>query len=154
MRRGGSPGFLKHPQEQWPLDPERNDMDEQRTHEELPKPKPEVTRSLATVNTRSNLDLDKVIDCSRFNTKSRLLRVTAYVRRFIEKSRRARLSSVELTAREVKEAERLWLRSIQYAHFAEESNYLVESKSKPPRLVDQLGLFMDDEGLIRCQTRI
>ena len=152
------PMFLRLDEDHWPVEPNHDDKVDQQIKEELVKPKsqPEITRSLVNVKSRSILGLDKIIDCSRYCTKLKLLRVTAYVRRFVDMARRrVQYASNELIAEEIRQAEKLWLRSIQQSHFTEECGHLVgNSVKQPPPIIRQLGLFHDEENVVRCQGRI
>ena len=152
------PAFLRLSKDDWPSEPSHDEKADQQVKEELVKPKSQsqITRSLVNVKVSSTLDLDKIVDCSRYHTKTKLLRVTAYVKRFVDISRRrVRPISAELTAEEIRQAEDMWLRSIQHSHFTEEYDHLFNLSVKQPSLLArQLGLFHDEERVIRCQGRI
>ena len=152
------PAFLRLSKNDWPSEPSHDEKADQQVKDELVKPKPQsqITRSLVNVKASSTLDLDKIVDCSRYHTKAKLLRVTAYVKRFVDISRRrVRPMSAELTAEEIRQAEGMWLRSIQHSHFTEEYDDLFNLSVKQPSLLArQLGLFHYEEGVIRCQGRI
>ena len=92
---------------------------------------------------------------TRFSKLRKLIRITAYVLRFIrncrlEKSTR-RLEP--LTVAELNEADHLWIRSSQRTTYSDEIDNL-KSKHSRLTLVKQLKLFLDDEGDIRCDERI
>lgn len=59
----------------------------------------------------------------------------------------------DLTTTELKDAENLWIHSVQASSFTDELSFLTrkDSKSTPPIRVPQLGLFLDDDGIIRCK---
>jgi hypothetical protein len=63
-------------------------------------------------------------------------------------------TSGELTANELRNAEKLWVRSVQYSCFQEEHDHLFGLNTKESQLIKQLGLFADVEGIIRCRGRI
>ena len=73
-------------------------------------------------------DVASVIDCDRFSDKLKLLRVIAYVNRFISllKSRvkgtneQVIANGLNLSAAEILRAENMWIRSVQESSFAEE----------------------------------
>ncbi len=150
------PHFLKLNEEDWPSNPGQNENEDQHANEELskPKPEPQITRSLANASAQSKVNLDEFIDCTRFSSKTKLLRVTAYAMRFINIVKRIERTSGELTADELRNAEKLWVRSVQYSCFQEEHDHLSGLNTREPQLVKQLGLFEDEEGIIRCQGRI
>ena len=87
-----------------------------------------VVRSLVTneVQQRPVSGLSKIIDVDRYSSMKKLLRVTAYILRFINALKRAQQRtrpvneppvSDQLTAEEVKEAQLLWIKSVQRLSF-------------------------------------
>ena len=93
------------------------------------------------------------IDIEIFSSMTKLLRVSAYVSRFI-KNIRGRQSKTfgHITSEELEQAEILWLRYIQKKHFSEAINSIM--LQKPSNLQRQLGLFVDELGLLRCRERL
>jgi len=75
----------------------------------------EVVHTL--LNADETINLNCVIDCKNFSRLSTLLRLTAYVIRFIRvlksKIREGTLVSSELNAGNIAEAESLWVREVQ-----------------------------------------
>ena len=141
----------------WPKERGRSEIDENEAYVEITKPKaqPTITRSLNTVSNRAPiLNIATIMDCKRYSTKTKLLRVTALVKRFIDNARGRRSASVELTAEDLRAAEKLWIKSIQPNSFVEEEKYLLGVNKKESMLVKHLGLFQDQEDTIRCQCRI
>ena len=123
-----------------------------------------VTHSFANINHREiSADcLDKAIDCTKYSTLGRLLRVTAYVLRFVRTlkcKRRGEISSnsqtESLTATEISQAESAWIRTVQRLSFGDEI-YFIENgpDCSPPAYVVQFGLFLDDHHILRCKGRI
>jgi hypothetical protein len=86
----------------------------------------------------SEFDLNKVIDSNRFSSLSRLLRVTAYVLRYINALKKKRTQDKypvnrnleQLTASEVKLAELLWIKSIQSLSFGKEISFVISINAK------------------------
>ena len=108
-------------------------------------------------------DISKLIDCARFSKLNRLLRVTAYVLRFIRNLKNrvqkpmahSQVLNVGLTSEEVKEAELIWVKSIQSSTFAKEIQFLKRKERRtPPIMVSQFGLFLDDQETLRSKGRI
>ena len=93
-------------------------------------------------------DLSSVFHPQKYSNIKKLFRATAFVLRFLYnlKSRRNGMAAVgPLSTEEYEAAEILWLREMQQA--------VVES----PRfesLKNQLGLYTDDNGLLRCKGRL
>ncbi|CAG2210352.1 GRC3 [Mytilus edulis] len=85
----------------------------------------------------------------------KLLRITAYVIRFIRNCRRDRISrkSGPLEVNEIQTAVNTWILDCQESTYTDEMSYLRGAQhrntNKVPR-VRQLGLFLDETGLIRC----
>ena len=165
------PEFLQRPEEEWP-----NDLACENTDPiamaEVTKHKTDIVHSLANQAKPLNSDISTVIDCARFSTKTRLLRTTAYVLRFVkvlrkEKTRREEVTerenaetgergrSFELSTLELRQAEELWIQAVQKNSFEEELKFLSSNKvSTPPTYVAQFGLYVDEQSLIRCAGRI
>ena len=114
--------------------------------------------------TSDSLDrgIDKIMDIDRYSNITKLLRVTAYVIRFVDtlKKRKRREShgnlSNELTADELNNSETLWIKSVQAKAFVDELSFLNRKNFKctPPIRVAQFGLFLNDDQTIRCKGRI
>ena len=150
------PEFLGCRNESWPSEPNLTSSDVSIAFAEIAKPKtePKITRSLVNVTDRT-VDVEAIIDCKRYSNKTKLLRVTALVNRFIAKITKQKVpASVHLTAEELQVAEKLWVNAIQAKNFKEERNYLLGVLKKATLLTRQLDMFLDDEGIIRCQSRI
>ncbi|XP_053372954.1 uncharacterized protein LOC123560639 [Mercenaria mercenaria] len=94
--------------------------------------------------------IHNIMDVNRFSNYRKLLRVTAYVMRFIDKCRSPRCSAnLELlTVHELQHAEIMWIRSCQSVTFHNEIDNM-DSKGTRLPLVRQLRLFKDDTGIIR-----
>ena len=149
--------FLKSSKEKWPSEPGNTEIDENEANVEVMKPKAPslITRSLTGVSeTVASPNIEAVIDCHRYSSKTRLLRVTARVMRFINNIRGCRVASDDLTVDELKTAEKLWVSSIQASSFKDEVRCLSRINEKEPILVKQLDLFKDQENIIPCRGRI
>ena len=82
-----------------------------------------------------------IIDCNKYSSLQRLLRVTAYVKRFIHNISRKERITGPLSTNEIQEAEILWIKEMQ-------GHLQVDELEK------QLGLFKDEKGIIRCRGRL
>ncbi|VDI55592.1 Hypothetical predicted protein [Mytilus galloprovincialis] len=89
--------------------------------------------------------------CENFSSLIRLLRITAWVQRFIKKLKKDTISG-PLTAKEIEDAKFMWIVHIQRKHFAKEIHDITKNKSS--NIIRQLGLTIDNNGLIRCVGRI
>ncbi|CAG2228174.1 unnamed protein product [Mytilus edulis] len=88
--------------------------------------------------------------CENFSSLIRLLRITAWVQRFIRKLKKDTISG-QLTAKEMEEAKFMWIVHIQRKHFAKEIHDITKNKSS--NIIRQLGLTIDNNGFIRCVGR-
>ncbi|CAB4029439.1 Hypothetical predicted protein, partial [Paramuricea clavata] len=75
-------------------------------------------------------DVAKVIDIKRYSCLTRLLRVTAYVLRFIRNARvqhnNRSETTKDLNGKEISEAETLWIKSVQRESFPSEHKVLTK----------------------------
>ena len=82
-----------------------------------------------------------IIDCNKYSSLQRLVRVTAYVKRFVHNISRKERITGPLSTNEIQEAEILWIKDMQ-------GHLQVDELEK------QLGLFKDEKGIIRCRGRL
>lgn len=100
---------------------------------EASKNEPVITHSMVSTSP-SYRGIDRIIDIERYNNITSLLRVTAYMIRFINNlktSQRSQRSLKELRADELKNAETLWIKSVQASAFIEEMSFLNRKTAKP-----------------------
>ena len=156
------PSFLYLPENEWPNISQSEQINEEEILQESVKNEPAVTHSLIiTACDKFNPKFDQIIDIGRCSNVTKLLRVTAYVLRFINKLKNRTLEIrkgkiEDITSAELKNAEKLWIKSVQSSAFSDERSFLSQKnlKSTPPVRVVQFGLFLDDDGIIRCNGRI
>ena len=150
------PSFLYRSENEWPETSQSEQVNEEQILEEAVKNVPDVTHSLITTACgKFNLKVDKIIDIGRFSDVTKLIRVTAFVIKFINKLKNRTLENrkgemEDLTTTELKDAENLWIQSVQASSFTDELSFLTrkDSKSTPPIRVPQLGLFLDNDRII------
>lgn len=120
------PNFLKQDHEKWPDHPTTYECTT--ASAELVKGSTAIIHSMVSVagNGETRLNLEAIMDISRWNSKLKLLRVTGTVLKFIRllKSKDRANVSKDLTAEELREAECLWIKSIQRNNFPEEYKQL------------------------------
>ncbi|XP_053392223.1 uncharacterized protein LOC128554914 [Mercenaria mercenaria] len=93
------------------------------------------------------------IDTEKYSSMTKVLRVTAYASRFVKNILgRSNRTCGNLTSEEMKDAETTWLRCIQRKYFSDTINATLAKN--PNNLQRQLGLFVDDSGLLRCRGRL
>ena len=91
----------------------------------------------------SDVKLETLIDSHRFSSFDKLLRITASVKRFVYKCRSSKLKKSEnLTAKELVDAEEVWIRDIQQRF----------SSLQLKQLGHSLGLSVDTKGIIRSRS--
>ena len=147
------PAFLQ-PADSWPDD---NTAEDDIVCKELAKNPPQPTHALAVPSTAVP-QLEEVIDCNRFGNFNRLIRVTAYVYRFVNSLRKrgaSHHSTVQLCPDELCKAETYWVSHVQSQKFPKELQYLEKRGGQAaPAYVKQFGTYLDDSHLIRCRGRI
>ena len=62
--------------------------------------------------------------------------------------------SRELNSKELKQAEILWIRTVQADSFLSESSYLKKLQQATPRRIQQFQLFLDEDKILRCCGRL
>ena len=97
----------------------------------------EIKSSTLTNLTALEASAAAIIDCKRYSSLQGLLRVTAYVKRFVHNISRKERITGSLSTNEIQEAEVLWIKEMQ--------GYL-----QVDELEKQFGLFKDEKGIIRC----
>ena len=117
---------------------------------------PTITHSLAGLSssTYGSVNLEEVIDPQRYSTKTKMLRVTAIVFRFMRNLRKSepRPKTFELLAKQLIEAEKMRIRCIQASSFQAEIRQLAIGGTNP--MVQQLRLFIDADNIVHCEGRI
>ncbi|CAB4026840.1 Hypothetical predicted protein [Paramuricea clavata] len=103
-------------------------------------------------------NISAVIDIDRFRNLKKLLRVIAYVLRFVNTLKKAKQHDKGsrdfkfLSASEIGLAEIVWLCSVQELSFAKESEFLQRNMLKSPlQYGAQFGLYTDESHAIRCK---
>ena len=112
------------------------------------RPKASLTHSTGLVVKARNPCLSCVLDAQKYSDIKKLIRVTALALRFLHNPRLKTVGTraVEpLSTDEYKVAEILWFREIQ--------EKVVRSPTFES-LKQQLGLYTDDNGLLRCTGRL
>ena len=136
------PSFLKNSKDQWLK--EKADQEKRVVNDIELK-----TNTVAMVTLESNVQLNKVIEIENFSTLTRLIRVTAWVLRFV-KNLKMKISKTEtklsatLSTTDLSESKELWVKDNQKTlHGADFEN-----------VKKQLNIVKDDRGIYRCQGRL
>ena len=100
------------------------------------------------------------MDCSCYSSLTHRLCVTTLVFQFVRGFRQLNLDepvspSIQLVAENLQYAELSWVCHIQAKSFVKELEYLRSPGKQPaPTYVQQFGLFLDDNDVMRCKGRI
>ena len=95
------------------------------------------------------LNLDCIIPLEKFSSLQRLMRVTAYVLRFIsnlkQSKKKKELIDGEVTQEEMDQARELWIKEVQRSVYNDKNFNQVKVS---------ISLFTDDKGILRCGGRL
>ena len=117
--------------------------------------------NLLTLTDKETSDPSPIFDLENMKL-SRILKITALVRRFVFKlkgqnSRNTLITNEgmyhDISSTEFREAERYWIKYIQLSCFKNEIDSL-KDKDNFTNLVKQLNLFLDEDGILRCRSRL
>ena len=126
-------------------------------HRPIQKTRPTTTlpeERLQSLLIRPTDTRPRLLDASSFSSYWRLLRVTAWVLRFVRRARGKKESSKELNASELKEAREYWVKEVQKEYFGLELQALQDGVSLPPgSTVARFDPFLED-GFIRIGGRL
>ena len=92
-----------------------------------------------------------IMNLERYSSWGKLIRVSAYVLRAIECMRGNKCNGF-LTSQELKNATMVWLRHLQRTEFPDTLKLI--QKGKRNDLANKLGLFMDENEIMRCKGRL
>ena len=133
------PGWLSQDETFWP----KRSLQQEPSEECIKEMKARNVMSMF-INSEEHHLISTIIDCNRFSSYTKLLRVTAYVLRFVKNCRNSVKETEELSAQELEEAEQCWVKDMQ-STFKEE---------KLADLKKHLGNDKDTKGIIRCYGRL
>ncbi|KAK6191879.1 hypothetical protein SNE40_003459 [Patella caerulea] len=144
--------FLYKQQSEWPRLPTTFSSDS--ALEELVKNPINITHSLGVKaeDHSGPVNLEEILDIQRYGSKHRLLRLTALVIKFTQRLKESQTTK-SINAQDMQHAEQLWLKTVQLHPFPPELEHL-RDHGKSITYVKQFRLYLDQHGLIRCQSRI
>ena len=147
------PEFLQLEEANWPppLEAETPEFSEHAA-QETPKSK---SQNFVAHGDQKDSQADSIIDCGRYSSITRLIRVTAWVLRFVRllKTRKKSASPV-LEAAELDEAERYWIRDTQRKNLGQTVKELKGKGSRVTGDVKPLLPFLDSQGFVRVGGRL
>ena len=112
------------------------------------------TQVLQVIVQRSRFNLETVIDIKRFSNVRRLSRVTVLCLRFVRNLRikakglKVEILKGEITADELSEVECMWIHEVQ------SKTLTCQEDKNIKQLGHQLGLFIDENNIVRCKGRL
>ena len=97
-----------------------------------------------------------VLDTQRYSSYQKLVRVCAYVLRFIDICKKNAPRNEPLGPRDLDSAAKVLIKHSQQTEFQDVFQYLTKASVKPPKpcLVRQLDLHLDQDDFIRCGGRL
>ena len=99
-----------------------------------------------TIHSCNEYGIHRIIDAAQFSRFDRLIRVTSYVLKFIERLRkRTPPTQVSLIVQETTTAEALWIQSCQQSTYKSKLDNLISRDKSGTTFVKQLRLFLDDQ---------
>ncbi len=153
------PVFLKADENEWPRFPKDNEQEVNKAMNETTKCEKLITHAM--ISKSQDYKLSDIIDIRRFSSKYRLIRTVAWLLRFINnaKNKRNRNSEIQLSTTEVEKAEKVTIESIQRESFKNEISYLEmkdkgKNEGRIPLYVNQFNLYLDNDKILRCRSRI
>lgn len=141
------PDWLSKPEEDWPSQ-EFQEVDHSRFQSlEMKK---EVTVHECIVESKK-----KLLDTSRYSSYLKVLRIVAWMKRFVSRTRRETCLEEYLTAQELEEAEKICLREVQAEFYPSELKSLQRKRSVGrDSSIFTLSPFLDADGIIRVSSRL
>ena len=137
------PSWLRLPIDQWPV----NESYVEVTDESVVEMRAEDRKRVEQTEVMLAVVADDVIDVRRFSSLQRLLRVTAYVKRFVHNTRnKLDRKSGELSTEEIQQSELTWIRSVQ--------REFKDGSKGSEDILRNLNCFVDENEVIRCRGRL
>ena len=133
------PEFLALDEAHWPPNEFPDSLPQY--EEVVPPAAPMLVRAVASAT-----GIGELIDIRRFSSLTKLLRVTAWLLRFIDKLRGKKFNST-ITSSELNFALSLWVRHTQHSSFAE-VDFTRSAQFK------HLNIFLDKDAILRCKGRL
>ena len=139
------PTWLEKDSSNWPRDLTQEETPEDCLDEMKLDRKKEKISTVLLNQTKEEANPSQVINSEKFSNYQKLLRVTAYVLRFINACRKKMVQpEIQLTTAEIDKSEKIWIHELQQPF----SHQKLGDLNKP------LGLFRDENGIIRCKGRL
>ncbi|XP_070554754.1 uncharacterized protein [Ptychodera flava] len=117
------------------------------------------TENIGSSNTEIDpavyVGIQYAVDITRFSSLDKLFRVTSYVFRFKSRLQRKRdTPSGAVSPDEIRHAEQIWIKDVQSEIYTDTIHSMRMNVKRFGPLVQQLNLFLDNEGTLRCGSRV
>ncbi|CAM1294859.1 Uncharacterised protein r2_g406 [Pycnogonum litorale] len=147
------PEWLTTQEREWPTwnVPEIKNENLEAFNKEVRKPKPKSHCETLITHDSVGQRSEMLINVSKYSSLTKLLRITALMFKYIKKCRREDVNT-EITVEDLKQAQLWWDLRTQQQKFEDILGAIKNNKSNS--LKDQLLLFTDENGLIRCRGRL
>ena len=143
----GAP-FLEKEKDQWPGPPNcpvgEGTLSEETT-KKLKKEDADGISQVMTVLVQAPENISEVVQPERFSSLSKLIRVTALVLKFIKRIKRVPEMNSNVSSQEMNAAKILWYKDVQGK---------LDERERSSSTWEQLGVFKDEDGVLRCKGRI
>ena len=148
------PDWLKLPENNWPnfKDFEPNPENISKIDSENRSKESIVQTNLVSVANERDGSGPLTIDIKRYSTSNKLVRMTAWIMRFVNNLKGFHEKSNILNVREIQEAKHIWEKYIQEKMYKD--CYDAISSNKKNDIVHDLGLKIDPRGILRCHGRL
>ncbi|XP_052785982.1 uncharacterized protein LOC128221411 [Mya arenaria] len=150
------PKWLLEPKEQWPINRSTDPNNENScvTSEVKPNRGQIQKEENILVEKESSRDIKPPfeIDIEKYSSLTKVFRITAWCNRFVNRLKDNVPSCVNLKSEEIENAEKMWILHTQKIHFSDMFTSL--GAKKPNNLTKQLGLYIEDSGILRCHGRL
>ena len=144
------PKWLTGPESEWPGLPNDSHENEDSEYEsEIKKTKPEKCLGLLSTQASELSTYLSGIKCETYSSITKMLRVSALALRFINKLKKSKCREGQISSSEMDEVEIMWLTYIQKRNFSDVFDAISNRKSN--NLQRQLGVYLDDDGLLHCK---
>lgn len=138
------PDWLSLPEADWPS------QELQKTDGHLLEMKKEVNVHECIVESKKRL-----LDTSRYSSYLKILRIVAWMRRFVSRARGEAFLGENLTAQELEEAEKICIREVQAEFYQSELKSLQLRRSIGRNSsIFTLSPFLDEDGIMRVSSRL
>ncbi|CAB4028470.1 Hypothetical predicted protein, partial [Paramuricea clavata] len=155
IRRKLAETCSKLSEENWPKSPRAES--EIALSETVKSDNKSTTHSLTVLEKKHNtVNVGRVVDCHRYSSNTRLLRLTAYVFKFVRRIKGQTVDkTLELSADRRTDRSRTDVdKGYSEQYVSRRSEQLINRTKISSSRLDQLRLFLDDKGMISCEGRI